>query len=383
MAVTSRRAAHNATAQRALAAAYKAKRVLVTGHTGFKGGWLATWLKILGSDVTGLALPPEPAHPSLFNSAQVADGMNSFTGDIRDFESVLRIFDAHRPEIVFHNAAQALVRRSYRDPIGTYATNVMGTVHVLEAARQTASVRAVVIVTSDKCYENREWVWGYREPDPMGGFDPYSSSKGCAELVTAAYRRSFFPDDGKGGESILVASARAGNVIGGGDWSEDRLIPDVVRGIMSGGKIPIRNPRALRPWQHVLDPLYGYLLLAQRLCNGEREFAEPWNFGPNQASVPVSEIAQRFMQLWGQGKGKARLQMAAGKSHLHEAHHLKLDCSKARARLGWEARLGVDPMLQWTVEWHRNVARNPRCAQQLTCRQITRYMELVSSSTPL
>ncbi len=375
--------AQSAAAQRALAAAYRDKRVLVTGHTGFKGGWLATWLKLLGSRVTGLALPPEPADPSFFVSAQVADGMNSLTGDIRDPELVLRIFDQHRPEIVFHNAAQALVRRSYRDPVATYATNVMGTVHVLEAARQTPSVRAVVIVTSDKCYENREWVWGYREQDPMGGFDPYSSSKGCAELVTSAYRRSFFSTGGRSRKPALVASARAGNVIGGGDWSEDRLIPDLVCGIMRDSRIVIRNPRALRPWQHVLDPLYGYLLLAQQLANGGREFAEPWNFGPNQVSLPVADIAQRCMQLWGKDKGKATLQMAADKSHLHEAHHLKLDCSKAQARLGWEARLGVDEMLRWTVEWYRKVIQDPRCAQQLTCRQITQYMDLVSSSTPL
>jgi CDP-glucose 4,6-dehydratase len=370
-----------------LAASYKGKRVLVTGHTGFKGGWLATWLKMLGSRVTGLALPPGPASPSFFESAQVAEGMTSLTADIRDFDSVRSIFEKHAPEIVFHNAAQALVRRSYRNPIETYATNVMGTVHILEAARQTASVRAVVVVTSDKCYENREWLRGYREQDPMGGFDPYSSSKGCAEIVTAAYRRSFFPPPGKtkvgGKRSALVASARAGNVIGGGDWSEDRLIPDLVRGIMNGAKIVIRNPAALRPWQHVLDPLYGYLLLGKRLYHLEPDFAEPWNFGPHKASVPVADIAKRCMKLWGKDKGKARLQLAAGKSRLHEAHYLKLDCSKARARLGWEARLGVDEMLRWTVDWYRKVIHDPRCAQQLTCRQITQYMELVSRSTPL
>jgi CDP-glucose 4,6-dehydratase len=365
-----------------LAAAYKNKRVLVTGHSGFKGGWLATWLKMMGSRVTGFALPPEPATPSFFESAKVAEGMLSVIDDIRDFDAVRRIFKESNPEIVFHSAAQALIRRSYRDPIETYATNVMGTVHVLEAARQTASVHAVVIVTSDKCYENREWVWGYRENDPMGGFDPYSSSKGCAELVTAAYRRSFFSAADKGKKTALVASVRAGNVIGGGDWSEDRLVPDLVRGIMNSAKIVIRNPRALRPWQHVLDPLHGYLLLGQRLCGGEGEFAESWNFGPHEASIPVSDLAQRCMQLWGKDKGKAKLQLAASKSQLHEAHTLKLDCSKAQARLGWEARLGVDDMLRWTVDWYRNVIRDPRCAQQLTCRQITQYMELLSSSTP-
>jgi CDP-glucose 4,6-dehydratase len=339
---------------------------------------------MLGSRVTGLALPPDPASPSFFESARVADGMTSTLDDIRDFDAVRRTFKESTPEIVFHNAAQALVRRSYRDPIETYATNVMGTVHVLEAARSTPSVRAVVIVTSDKCYENREWLWGYREPDPMGGFDPYSSSKGCAEIVTAAYRRSFFSAAGSGpgvtGQPALVASARAGNVIGGGDWSEDRLIPDLVRGLQNGEKIVIRNPGALRPWQHVLDPLYGYLLLGARLYHRQDDFAEPWNFGPHQASLPVAEIAQRCLQLWGKDKGKASLQLSRGKAHLHEAHYLKLDCSKARARLGWEARLGIDEMLRWTVDWYREVIRDPRRAQQLTCQQISKYMELVSSS---
>jgi CDP-glucose 4,6-dehydratase len=259
----------------------------------------------------------------------------------------------------------------------------MGTVHVLEAARHTPSVRAVVVVTSDKCYENREWVWGYRELDPLGGFDPYSSSKGCAEIVTAAYRRSFFSPSGKNKQTALVASARAGNVIGGGDWSEDRLVPDLVRGILSGSRIVIRNPRALRPWQHVLDPLYGYLLLAQRLANREQEFAEPWNFGPREAPIPVSALAERCLRFWGKTKGKARLELASAKPELHEAHHLRLDCSKAQARLGWQARLGGDQMLQWTVDWYRRVVRDPRCAQQLTCRQITQYMELASGSTPL
>jgi len=240
---------------------YKRKSVLVTGHTGFKGGWLATWLKMMGGRVSGLALPPESGPESFFVRAQVAKGINSCFADIRDLPSVLKFFKQVRPEIVFHNAAQALVLCSYKEPVETYATNVMGTVHVLEAARRTPSVRAVIIVTSDKCYENREWIWGYREHDPMGGYDPYSSSKGCAELVTAAYRRSFFNN----GKAAAVASARAGNVIGGGDWAKDRLIPDLVRGITEHTAIRIRNPHALRPWQHVLEPLRGYLMLGQRL----------------------------------------------------------------------------------------------------------------------
>ena len=355
-----------------LAALYKGKRVLVTGHTGFKGGWLATWLKMMGSRVAGLALPPEPGRPSFFESARVAEGMVSVTADVRDFDSVCRVFQEHRPEIIFHNAAQALVRRSYGDPIETYATNVMGTVHVLEAARQTPSLRALVVVTSDKCYENREWVWGHREQDPLGGFDPYSSSKGCAELVTAAYRRSFFGAKKSG----LLASARAGNVIGGGDWSDDRLVPDLVRGILTGARVVIRNPQALRPWQHVLDPLHGYLLLARRLWNREQEFAAPWNFGPQGASISVADLAQRWVKLWGRGK----IQFGKNSSRMHEAHHLKLDCSKAQTRLGWEPCLRADDMLRWTVEWYRKFIREPRCAQQLTCQQITKYLELVSRS---
>jgi len=356
-----------------LPALYRGKRVLVTGHTGFKGGWLATWLKMMGSRVTGLALPPPPGRPSFFESARVQEGMTSITADVRDFHAVSRVFQEHRPEIVFHNAAQALVRRSYQDPVETYATNVLGTVHVLEAARQTSSVRALVVVTSDKCYENHEWLWGYREQDAMGGFDPYSSSKGCAELVTAAYRRSFFGAKGRG----LVASARAGNVIGGGDWSDDRLIPDLVRGIMAGAKVVIRNPHALRPWQHDLDPLHGYLMLARRLWNREREFAEPWNFGPQGTPVSVSDLARRWVRLWGRGK----MQFRKNGSRMHEAHHLKLDCSKAHTRLGWEPRLGVDDMLRWTVEWYRKSIREPRDVRQLTCRQITKFMELVSNSS--
>lgn len=352
-----------------LPAFYKGKRVLVTGHTGFKGGWLVTWLKMMGSRVIGFALPPESGRPSLFESAQVEKGMVSVFADVRDFDSVCRVFQKHRPEIVFHNAAQALVRRSYRDPVGTYAANVMGTVHVLEAARKTPSVRSLVVVSSDKCYENREWVWGYREQDPMGGFDPYSSSKGCAELVTAAYRRSFFGEKGGG----LVASARAGNVIGGGDWSEDRLVPDLVRGIIAKSRVVIRSPEALRPWQHVLEPLHGYLILAQRLWNREQEFAEAWNFGPQGDPISVSDLAKRLIQFWGEG----RIKFDSNRSRMHEAHHLKLDCSKAQARLGWRTYLSVDEVLRLTVDWYRRFVRNPRCAQQLTCNQVQEYADLV------
>jgi len=347
---------------------YKEKSVLVTGHTGFKGGWLAAWLKMMGSRVSGLALPPENGSASFFANAQIGKGMNSFIGDIRDFQSVLKTFKQSKPEIVFHNAAQALVLRSYQQPLETYATNVMGTAHILEAARQTPSVRAIVIVTSDKCYENREWIWGYREHDPMGGYDPYSSSKGCAELVAAAYRRSFFQEK----NSLAMATARAGNVIGGGDWSKDRLIPDLVRGIIKKTAVPIRNPRALRPWQHVLEPLRGYLMLGQRLWQGEAGFAEAWNFGPHENSISVEEVARHLIQLWGAGK----LKIENNSSRPHEANYLKLDCSKAQSLLGWRSLLMIEDTLRLTVEWYHSVAKDAKSAGPITRSQIQRYMDL-------
>src|SRR2546430_5089898 len=265
-----------------LASFYRGKKVLVTGHTGFKGGWLTAWLKILGAHVIGFALPPG-TRPNLFDAATIDRDMVSLFGDVRNFEELSGTFAERSPEIVIHSAAQPLVRRSYREPVETYATNVMGTVHVLEAARHTASVRALVVVTSDKCYDNREWFWGYREADAMGGHDPYSSSKGAAELVTAGYRKSFFSQNGSAG----VGSARAGNVIGGGDWSEDRLVPDIVRAIYSGEPVVIRRPQSVRPWQHVLEPVRGYLVLAKRLFEGGRACADGWNFGPrDEDAIP-------------------------------------------------------------------------------------------------
>ncbi|HLQ50741.1 MAG TPA: CDP-glucose 4,6-dehydratase [Terriglobales bacterium] len=347
---------------------YKGKSVVVTGHTGFKGGWLAAWLKAMGSQVCGLALAPESGSASFFTDAQIGKGMNSVIGDIRDFASVLKLFKQCRPEIVFHAAAQALVLRSYEEPIETYATNVMGTVNVLEAARQTPSVRAVVIITSDKCYENREWIWGYREHDPMGGYDPYSSSKGCAELVTAAYRRSFFKDK----KSAAIASARAGNVIGGGDWAKDRLIPDIIRGVIRKSVIPIRNPHALRPWQHVLEPLRGYLMLGQRLWQQEKDFAEAWNFGPHESAISVEQVARQLIELWGAGK----LNISKSAPKMHEARYLKLDCSKAQALLGWRSLLTIEDALRLTVEWYRAVAQDPKSAGSITRDQIQRYMDL-------
>jgi CDP-glucose 4,6-dehydratase len=342
---------------------WRGRRVLLTGHTGFKGSWLSLWLQSLGADLHGLALAPE-TQPNLFTAARVAEGMHGTTGDIRQLEPVLATMDRCRPEIVIHMAAQALVRRSYIEPVATYATNVMGTVHVLEAARQVRGVKAVVVVTTDKCYENREWPWGYREDEAMGGHDPYSSSKGCAELVTGAYRRSFF-----GGGGPAVATARAGNVIGGGDWAADRLVPDVLGAFERGEPVSIRNPLATRPWQHVLEPLSGYLLLAQRLHTAGPAWAEGWNFGPSDEDArPVQWVVELLAAQWGAG---ASWRQDAG-SHPHEAHDLKLDISKARTRLGWRPRWNLQEALERVSGWHRAWLGGAD-ARQLCLEQIEQY----------
>lgn len=323
---------------------WNGRRVVLTGHTGFKGSWLSLWLQSMGAVVRGIALAP-PTNPALFDVIRAAEGMDHQIADIRDFCAVQRLIGDFRPELVMHMAAQPLVRLSYQQPVETYATNVMGTVHVLEAARLTDSVRAVVSVTTDKCYENREWVWGYREDEPMGGHDPYSNSKGCAELASAAYRSSFMTE-----QNIGLATARAGNVIGGGDWALDRLIPDIMRALEAGQPVDIRNPHATRPWQHVLEPLSGYLVLAQRLLTDGQDFAEAWNFGPRDEDArPVSWIAERVCQLWGDG---ARWEQANSQGP-HEANFLKLDISKAKARLGWVPTWGLDYALQQIISWHR------------------------------
>ena len=323
---------------------WRGRRVLLTGHTGFKGSWLSLWLQAMGAQVCGLALDP-PTDPSLFVVARVAEGMDSRIADIRDLASVQAVMQAAQPEIVIHMAAQPLVRLSYQQPVETYATNVMGTIHVLEAARQTSSVRAIVNVTTDKCYENREWVWGYREDEPMGGHDPYSNSKGCAELVSSAYRKSFLKDAG-----IAMATARAGNVIGGGDWAADRLLPDILRALQDGEPVTIRNPHATRPWQHVLEPLSGYLLLAQRLVEQGQEHAEGWNFGPRDEDArPVQWIVERMCAQWGAEAGWA---LQPG-THPHEANFLKLDISKARQRLQWSPRWSLETALSRIIEWHQ------------------------------
>jgi CDP-glucose 4,6-dehydratase len=350
------------------AAAYSGRTVLVTGHTGFKGSWLCRWLDRLGARVVGFALPPNQA-PNLFEVARIADDTQSVLGDIRDVDALTGVVQTHRPELVFHLAAQALVRRSYHDPIETYATNVMGTVHLLEACRHADSVRAVVIVTSDKCYENREWYWGYREIDRMGGYDPYSSSKGCSEIITAAYRRSFFAR-----ASVGLASARAGNVIGGGDWSEDRLIPDLVRGAASGTKVLIRNPSAVRPWQHVLEPLWGYLLVMARLVEQPEAFSEAYNFGPESESVlTVGDVAESFVTKLGRGE----LDLRGDASGPHEARFLQLDASKARTQLGWRPRLRIAEALDLTAAWYRAHFREAPSGRRVLDDQIEQYMGLV------
>jgi CDP-glucose 4,6-dehydratase len=343
---------------------WASKRVFVTGHTGFKGCWLALWLASLGARVSGYALKP-PSSPSLWALVEAKSGIDGTIADIRDLDALTKAIQSAEPEIVFHLAAQSLVRRSFDDPVGTYMTNVMGTVHLLEAARKAASVRAVVNVTSDKCYQNLETGQAYLESDPMGGHDPYSSSKGCAELVTAAYRASF-PG------SMAIASARAGNVIGGGDWAQDRIVPDAVRAAVAGKALQVRNPKAVRPWQHVLEPLAGYLLLAEHLHDTPAMYSEGWNFGPDEKdAVPVEKVVSTIMRLWGP---QASWEADTAK-HPHEAHFLKLDSSKARSRLGWAPRLGLQLALEWTIGWYKTQAQGAD-ARQLALAQIERYMEL-------
>ncbi len=354
---------------------WQGKRVFLTGHTGFKGGWLSLWLQQLGAAVTGYALQP-PTNPSLFEVANVARGMRSIIGDIRDAEKLKQAISEAQPEIVIHMAAQALVRYSYAYPVDTYATNVMGTVHMLEAVRATPGVRAVVNITSDKCYDNKEWVWGYRENDPMGGYDPYSNSKGCAELVTAAYRNSYFNPEKYAEHGVAVASARAGNVIGGGDWALDRLIPDMLRAIGRGEAVPIRSPDAIRPWQHVLEPLSGYLILAEKLYSQGTTYAEGWNFGPHDADAQtVGWIIERLTQAWGQGAAWK----INGEPQSHEATYLKLDCSKARAHLDWRPRWNIGKTIEKIVEWHKACDRGADM-RQVSLEQIDAYQKTSNQS---
>lgn len=347
------------------------RRVLITGHTGFKGAWLAAWLQRLGARVAGFALAAE--RPSVYELARVGDSTDSTIGDVRDLGSVERAMGAAEPEIVFHLAAQPLVRASYAQPVETYATNVLGTVHVLEAARKARGLRAIVVVTSDKCYENREWMWPYRETDRLGGRDPYANSKACAELVAASYRASFLGPAGVG-----VATARAGNVIGGGDFAPDRLVPDVVAACREGRRVRLRNPEAVRPWQHVLDPLHGYLLLAERLSESAAEYAEAWNFGPSEErTLTVGEVAQRVIEAWGSGAIERD-----GGPHAHEAQLLRVDASKARARLGWRPLLDVEEAIRWTAEWYRAAAGGAD-AQRLIEADIDRFEARMNAAVPV
>ncbi len=328
---------------------WQKRKVFLTGHTGFKGSWLSLWLEQLGAVTRGFALAP-PTEPSLFAAANVAQGMESVEGNICDLRTLQSSLHAFRPEVVFHLAAQPLVRASYHDPVGTYAANVLGTANLLEAVRGCDSVRAVVIITTDKCYENKEWLWAYRENDRLGGHDPYSSSKACAELVVASYRSSFFAPERHAQHGVALASARAGNVIGGGDWALDRLIPDIMRGFARGETVRIRNPRAVRPWQHVLEPLRGYLMLAEQLVQHGSQCAEAWNFGPEYNDArPVQWIVERLATTWGAG---ARWEMDAAE-HPHEAQMLKLDWTKAAERLGWKPTLSLEQALQRTADWYR------------------------------
>lgn len=351
---------------------YRGMRVLVTGHTGFKGAWLVSCLLQDGADVAGLALAPEPGTPNLFRDLDLERRMRSDLIDLRDFDAVSAAIGRFRPQVIFHLAAQALVRRSYADPLGTFAVNVMGTAHVLEAARRVGTVRAVVCVTSDKCYDNREWVWGYRETDPLGGKDPYSASKAAAEIVAGSYRQALMP-----GSRLRLATARGGNVIGGGDWSEDRLVPDLVRAIRSRAPLVLRNPDAVRPWQHVLELLHGYLLLGARLLAADDAAVGAWNFGPARASeVAVRRLVEQALAAWGGDPIPVQIEASA----LREAGILKLDAAKAEAELGWRPRLGFARTVRLTMEWYRDYSARPTDARALVEAQIAEYARIAAAS---
>lgn len=350
-------------------------RVFITGHTGFKGSWLSLWLTQLGAQVTGYALLPS-TKPSLFELSRIDKLISSNISDIRNRKTLTQVLLINNPDIIIHMAAQALVRKSYQNPVETYSINVLGTVNLLEAVRAYPGVRAVLNVTTDKCYENKEWVWGYRENEALGGYDPYSSSKACSKLVTAAYRSSFFQPLNYATHRVAVASARAGNVIGGGDWSQDRLIPELVKALLSEETIRLRNPQAIRPWQHVLEPLSGYLTLIQKLYTDGPTYAEAWNFGPDDADAqPMDWVAKLLCRKWG---GNAHYEVEQG-PHLHEASILTLDCTKAKKELGWFPRWNLETALEKVVEWYK-AYQEKQDLQTLCLQQISEYANKLSEA---
>jgi CDP-glucose 4,6-dehydratase len=349
------------------------KKVLITGCTGFKGSWLTTMLYEFGADIYGYALQPN-TKPSMFELLSLDEKINFTIGDIRDFDNISKFINQINPEVVFHLAAQPLVLYSYQHPIETYHTNVLGLVNLFEAIRHNKGVKAIINVTSDKCYDNKEWLWGYRENEPMGGYDPYSNSKGCAELVTSCYQKSYFNiEQFNQRHNTLLSSARAGNVIGGGDWSDNRLIPDMIKSVLTKQTVQIRNPQAIRPWQHVLEPLSGYLMLAKHLYNGEVQYASPWNFGPNfEDTKTVEYIISKLCNLWG---NNASWQLDVSKNYQHEANYLKLDCNKANNILNWHPKWDLDTALEKITHWYK-VYQIKGDLYQMTKEQIYEYMEL-------
>lgn len=347
---------------------WKGKKVFITGHTGFKGSWLCLWLHSLDAEVTGYALNP-PTTPNLFDPCKINTFINSHIADIQDIKALQEAINSARPEIIIHMAAQSLVIESYNNPVETYSVNVMGTINLFETIRKTKGIKAVVNITTDKCYENREWYWGYRENEPLGGYDPYANSKACSELVTSAYRNSFFNPKDYYAHGVGLASARAGNVIGGGDWATDRLIPDCIRALLAKKKILIRNPDAIRPWQHVLEPLSGYLVLAQKLYENGPRFSEAWNFGPDDTDARTVEwIVQTICEKWGQN---AAYEIDKGE-HPHEAHYLKLDCSKAKSELGWYPWWNLEKAIDKVIEWTK-AYKNKQNIKEVCLKQIDEY----------